>query len=552
MSKSSGPDPYQLAQQQAALNTEVGAQQNWANRPTQKTPWGTTSWGTEQVVDPGTGKPVTHWTQNQELDPGLQTALTDQINMQNQRSQLAGSFMNRVGNAYSQTPDDIFNSLPLMHGDLMGTLQITHPEQYQAQTNVNAPSLDQARLQGTTNPNETVGTSGQDASYIAPTTNSDQYTSRTDVTGQDISGLPQYTNPNQSVGVTGQDTSKLNQYTNTSNQQLFGGERQRIEQAAFDRMQPQHDRQLNEVRTNLANQGITPGSEAYKQEMQRVGDQQSRERFDALQYGGTEQQRMQSELLAQQQQAFGQQQAAQSGQNQALSELQRQQLASGQFGLGAQQQAFGQAQGGQASRNQALSELQRQGIASGQFGLGAQQQQYAQQGASQDRQNAARMNDFQQRVQSGEFGLKAQEQGFQQGKASQDTYNQNQLAQQQADLARAGFYNAGQQQNYQQNLNANQQNWNQQVTAANFGNQQRQQILTEMLQKRNMPLNEMNALLTGQQVTNPNMPSFNQAANMGSPDLMGAQQNAANAANQSQQGMMSGVMGLGSAAVMAF
>ena len=42
-------------------------------------------------------------------------------------------------------------------------------------------------------------------------------------------------------------------------------------------------------------------------------------------------------------------------------------------------------------------------------------------------------------------------------------------------------------------------------------NQARQQAIAEMAQQRGMSLNELNALLTGQQVSMPQMPSFNQA-----------------------------------------
>ena len=90
------PDYTAAAREQAAADASLTAQQNWANRPTQNTPWGSTSWGTQQTTDPGTGLPVTQWTQNQTLNPQLQSALNQQLNLQNQRSGLAGSFMGRV------------------------------------------------------------------------------------------------------------------------------------------------------------------------------------------------------------------------------------------------------------------------------------------------------------------------------------------------------------------------------------------------------------------------------------------------------------------------
>lgn len=114
------PDYTGAAREQAAASSEIATQQTWANRPTQNTPWGSTSWGTASAIDPATGQPVTQWTQNQTLDPALQSALDDQLAIQAGRSNLAGQFMNRVASDYStpfnwqgapgmaQTPDAQF------------------------------------------------------------------------------------------------------------------------------------------------------------------------------------------------------------------------------------------------------------------------------------------------------------------------------------------------------------------------------------------------------------------------------------------------------------
>lgn len=60
----------------------------------------------------------------------------------------------------------------------------------------------------------------------------------------------------------------------------------------------------------------------------------------------------------------------------------------------------------------------------------------------------------------------------------------------------------------------------------NFQNQNRQQAIIEMLQKRGVPLNELNALLTGQQVNMPSFPGANTSAASGqAPNLTGAVQN---------------------------
>jgi hypothetical protein len=62
-----------------------------------------------------------------------------------------------------------------------------------------------------------------------------------------------------------------------------------------------------------------------------------------------------------------------------------------------------------------------------------------------------------------------------------------------------------------QALGANQQNFGQAMTAASYANAIRQQQMTEQMQKRGFTLNEINALLSGQQVGLTQMPSFAQA-----------------------------------------
>ena len=100
---------------------------------------------------------------------------------------------------------------------------------------------------------------------------------------------------------------------------------------------------------------------------------------------------------------------------------------------------------------------------------------------------------------------------------------------------------SGQFQNQAQN-----QQYNQALSAGQFGNQNRQQYIAEEAQRRNMPLNEMNALLSGQQVGMPSMPSFQTAGVGETPNLLGAAQMSYNSqmdAYNAQQAQGAGVMG---------
>jgi hypothetical protein len=87
----------------------------------------------------------------------------------------------------------------------------------------------------------------------------------------------------------------------------------------------------------------------------------------------------------------------------------------------------------------------------------------------------------------------------------------------------------------------------------------RQQGFTEASYQRNEPLNTLNAVRTGAQVTNPNFVSTPQQATTRGADLLGAataQGNydtaSSNAASASKSGMTSGLMSLAGTAAMAF
>lgn len=103
MSKSApkAPDFAGAAAEQAQSSKEVTNQQTWANRPTQNTPWGTSTWNPSAAVDPATGQSVTRWEQNVSLSPQQQEALDSQMAVQRGRSGLAESMLTRMNNEYS-------------------------------------------------------------------------------------------------------------------------------------------------------------------------------------------------------------------------------------------------------------------------------------------------------------------------------------------------------------------------------------------------------------------------------------------------------------------
>lgn len=96
------------------------------------------------------------------------------------------------------------------------------------------------------------------------------------------------------------------------------------------------------------------------------------------------------------------------------------------------------------------------------------------------------------------------------------------------------------------------------IQAGDYNSRLRQQKIAELAQKRGMPLNELNALLSGQQVTMPGQPTSSQAGKYQGADITGAmgqtygaQMDAANAQN-AQAGQTAGAMGSAAMAAMMF
>lgn len=88
-----------------------------------------------------------------------------------------------------------------------------------------------------------------------------------------------------------------------------------------------------------------------------------------------------------------------------------------------------------------------------------------------------------------------------------------------------------------------------QIQGIQAGDASRQQALQEQIAMKNQPINMINAIRGGSQITNPTFGNFAQSGKAAAPDLMGAgqagYQGALNSYN-SQPSMMNGLFGLGS------
>ena len=275
------------------------------------------------------------------------------------------------------------------------------------------------------------------------------------------------------------------------------------QQAIMSRLQPQIDRQRKSLETQLINQGLRPGDQAYTAAINLQGQQEN----DALQQAALQGISLDT---AANQQGFGQAQARASLQNEA---------ALSGYGAGVT---------GTGLANQAIAQN---------FSQGSQAQQ---------QQNAAQQQAFQQRIQSGEFGNQAQLASFGMGLQSQDQQNQaasvnqqmlNAQTELQAQLRSQGFseaqasqaaQNTAMQQNYanqqtqQQSKNqAVAQQFNQNLQANQFLNAAQQQAMSQAIQQRQLPLNEITALMSGQQIQNPTFQPY-QGASAQAGDIQAA------------------------------
>ncbi len=111
------------------------------------------------------------------------------------------------------------------------------------------------------------------------------------------------------------------------------------------------------------------------------------------------------------------------------------------------------------------------------------------------------------------------------------------------------FANLAGNQAFQQNLAANQQNFGQAMQGSQYANMIRQQQIAEEAQRRGMSLNEMNALLSGQQVSTPTMPNFTAASQAQPAPIFQGAVNQGNFNQMGQQSLFSGLTGIGSAAI---
>jgi hypothetical protein len=294
----------------------------------------------------------------------------------------------------------------------------------------------------------------------------------------------------------------------------FGKDRDRIEQAINSRLEPQMQRDEDAMRQRLANQGLTLNHEAYARDQDAFGRQKNDARMQTILAGAGEQSRLFNQAMAARQQGVGEVNTQGNYANQAQGQAYSQGLASGQFANAAQAQGYGQNLSNANLGNQALQAQYQGNLSAGQFANAAQGQRYAQELGRGTFANQGQEQQFAQGLAGANFANAAQQQGFNQAQTNMGAYNQAQAQANAQNANQAQFANTAMQNQFgmgQQNAALQNQaatlRANENLQNANLGNQNRQQAIQEQAYLRQLPLNEINALRSGNQIT---MPQFQQ------------------------------------------
>lgn len=446
MSKSApkAPDYSAAAATQAESSRDVTEQQTWANRPTINTPFGQQTWSSTPTWDPTTQQYINSWEQNTNLTPESQNALDSQLRLTQGRSNLAEGLLGRVQDEYGE---------PMDWSQFQEMAQTPEAQQY-----------GQGLPEFGNTPN-------------VPNYNAGNLPSRGQGPAQESYSPEQIQRGLDTSGMTEIDPS----------QRYYDNAGDAIYNQFSSRAEPQFGRDTDALRTQLYNQGLREGDEAYDREVEKQRQSQNDARqqasYQATIGSGQEAQRMFGMDSGARGQQFGERSASGAFANSAADQALSQQL-----GIGGQRFQQG-LQGGQ------YADTQRQSALGEMLGIGGQQ--------------------FQQ------------------------------------ESAAAGMDDTRRQQAGQEQLAFGQNNYAQQMQSANFQNQGRQQQIAEEMQRRGFSLNEVQALLSGQQVGMPSTPNFNSAqASQANQSLSAAQMtgqsnlDAYNAQQGGLQGLLSGATGL--------
>lgn len=280
-----------------------------------------------------------------------------------------------------------------------------------------------------------------------------------------------------------QDVQSNLNYDNVQSLDASGAYNPEFGQTQYDRQMSLRGPQMEEDRAGLENrlrnQGLTPGTEAYDGAMndlrEQQGEEMSRMSQDAMRLGANEQQAQYGRELSTRQQQVGETNTQGDFYNSAAGQRLAQELGIGQQEFDQLLTSAGFKEGQRSNRADESSQQFTQDMAGAEFA---------------ETQRALRGGEF-----NDQFGREMSTAQY------ADSQRTSQAAE---DLAVSG------------------QNFDQDMASSNYQNQLRQQGIAEEAMRRGISINEMNALLTGQQVSTPSMPSFNTANRAQEAQLLAA------------------------------
>lgn len=264
--------------------------------------------------------------------------------------------------------------------------------------------------------------------------------------------------------------------------------------AQLQLLQPTVANQNEALASQLASQGIAPGSQAWTTAMNQQGTNVNNLDLQAVGLGDQEQQALYGE-----------------------------QLSSGQFQNSADAQAYAQAMGATNAQNAALGQQFGQNVTAGNFANSAQNQQYTQALGAGNFTNAALGQQFAQGAATGAFANAAQGQTNSEAQANAALANS----------VNAQQYNQGMS-NTELSNNVAAQAFSQNSAAAAFGNQAAAQQLQQNQTINSQDINDLSALLHGGQVSMSQFQPY-QTADIGQTPISADTYASANLAEQQYQ-----------------
>ncbi len=611
------PDPNAVSAAQTQSNQQTAAYNAALNRGNVTTPLGSQTFS--QRTDPRTGAPI--WDEQITLSPEQQRLYDQQMGQNERLGGISGGMMDNLEGTYG-TPIDT-SAAPALRDPGQAQTYQQNINRSLLPALRNAPQMqgygDPSQYQGTMDNSNLPGLQGNVNQQSAGTADAYRTTANRSglpalqgsanlqtaqpagnyQTSVDRSGLP---GMQSQVNVNGPELQ--GQLDNSNLPQLYGADdlqaaRTRAEQAIYQKqasyLDPQWQQRDTAFRTRMANQGVTEGSEAWRNAMDDENRSRSfdydQARTSAITGGGDELARLTSIAQGNRGQIFGENVTGGQFQNNARQQALAEALSRGQFNNQARGQQFDEGSADAALYNTATN------------------------AQNTDRLNFANQNN-QTALAGAELANSARGQGFNEGTADTELFNRGVSANNadrlaytnqanQANLTNADFANRARAQGFGENLSgaqlfnqasdarnsntlnftgatnrdalAEQQAQNQaraqgfgegttdaqfansaisagnadQLNYTNAANNARQQALQEMYTARNQPLNEFNALRSASPVT---MPQFQQApaVSMNPTDTSGnvyrsyqGDLNVYGAGQAGQNATTSGLFGLG-------